>query len=83
MEWNVEPNKVEVTINIPDGTYTKEFDSNTKLADVVMSVANEYNLSNVTVKDSSGNEIDSTEENKNKAVGEFGNISITSKTAGA
>ena len=83
MEWNVNPNSVTVTIQLPEGTYTKEFDRNTKLADAVMEVAQEYNLSNVTVRDSNGMELDDSEENKNKTLGALGAVTISAKTVGA
>jgi len=83
MEWSVNPEKVTVTVQIPSGTYTKEFDSDTKLVDAVIQVAREYNLSNVTVRDADGNEIDDSEENKEKMLGALGDITITAKTAGA
>jgi len=49
----------------------------------VIQVAREYNLSNVTVRDADGNEIDDSEENKEKLLGALGDITITAKTAGA
>lgn len=83
MEWSVNPEKATVTVQIPSGTYTKEFDRNTKLVDAVLAVAQEYNLSNVIVRDSNGNEIDDSEENRNKTLGELGAITIAAKTVGA
>lgn len=83
MPWEIENGnrRIQVTIRMPDGDHTKEFDGNKTVKEVVGEVAREFSLKNVIVEASDGTEIEP--EDGDRTVGEFGDLLIVAKTVAA